>query len=88
MAIYNTNIKRIAEKEIRALSRVDMAHIVKKIMALSENPRPHGVQKLVGEKDAYRIRHGSYRIVYLIDDTEKIVRILYVGHRREVYRGL
>jgi mRNA interferase RelE/StbE len=44
-----------------------------------------GVIKKKGE-DAYRIRVGDYRIIYTIDDDVKIVAIIKVGHRRDVYR--
>ncbi|MCX7716119.1 MAG: type II toxin-antitoxin system RelE/ParE family toxin [Endomicrobia bacterium] len=51
---------------------------------MSDNPRPLGVKKL--KEKVYRIRVGDYRIVYFVDDTEKVVTILKIGHRKEVYR--
>jgi len=54
--------------------------------ALEENPRPHGVIKLKGAKNRYRIRVGDYRIVYEIDDEASEVIILRIRHRRESYR--
>jgi mRNA interferase RelE/StbE len=41
--------------------------------------------KLEGS-DGYRIRIGDYRAVYLVDDRERVVDIVRVAHRREVYR--
>ena len=35
---------------------------------------------------AWRIRVGDYRIIYDIDDDERLVVILVVTHRREAYR--
>jgi mRNA-degrading endonuclease RelE of RelBE toxin-antitoxin system len=29
---------------------------------------------------------GEYRILYEVSDAERIVRVMAVGHRREVYR--
>jgi mRNA interferase RelE/StbE len=40
---------------------------------------------LSGEGD-YRVRQGDYRIVYRVSDDEKVVEVMKVGHRREVYR--
>jgi mRNA-degrading endonuclease RelE of RelBE toxin-antitoxin system len=39
-------------------------------------------------KPARRLPHraGDYRVVYEIDDKQKVVRIMRVRHRREVYR--
>jgi mRNA interferase RelE/StbE len=56
------------------------------LLALENDPRPFGSVKLVGEEDAYRIRIGDYRAVYLIDDRQQIVAVVRVAHRREVYR--
>jgi len=55
--------------------------------ALTRNPRPHGVKKLSGEQNLYRIRAGDYRIIYQIRDKELVVLVLKLGHRRDVYRG-
>jgi mRNA interferase RelE/StbE len=52
---------------------------------LAHSPRPPGNEKLSGQ-DRYRIRQGDYRIVYAIDDEARIVEIVKIGHRREVYR--
>ncbi len=36
--------------------------------------------------ERYRIRQGAFRIVYSIDDEKRIVEVVKIGHRREVYR--
>ncbi|WP_236690203.1 type II toxin-antitoxin system RelE family toxin [Corynebacterium mustelae] len=53
---------------------------------LANNPRPHGCIQLWGGNGEYRIRVGSYRIIYDIQDQELIILVLRVGHRREIYR--
>jgi mRNA interferase RelE/StbE len=85
MASYELKIRRDAEKEILALPKADRRRIIKKISELSVEPRLHGAEKLRGE-DGYRVRQGNYRIVYLINDQDKIIHIIKIGHRREVYR--
>jgi mRNA interferase RelE/StbE len=55
------------------------------ILALADEPRPAGCVKLKGRED-WRIRVGDYRIVYGIDDEQRIVEVLNVAHRRDVYR--
>jgi mRNA interferase RelE/StbE len=44
---------------------------------------PHHSMKGV---DAFRLRVGDYRVIYDFDRTKGILRLLSVGHRREVYR--
>lgn len=85
MASYSLRIKKSAEKELRSVPKTDLARLVHRIQALAANPRPHGCEKLSGE-DRYRVRQGDWRAVYSIDDASRIVEIVKVGHRREVYR--
>jgi mRNA interferase RelE/StbE len=60
--------------------------LVRRLVALEDNPRPRGVEKLAGVEELYRVRVGTYRIVYAIRDRELVVVIVRVGHRRDVYR--
>lgn len=86
MASYRIQIKRSAQKEILAVgSKKDRQRIVRRIEELASDPRPPGVEKLSGSP-YYRVRQGTYRIVYEIQDDVLIVHILKVGHRKDVYR--
>lgn len=82
---YRLLIKKAVFKDIKDVPAEDLERIDERIRALKSDPRPVGCQKLTLE-ERYRIRSGDYRIVYGIDDKERIVRILKIGHRREVYR--
>lgn len=82
---YSVLIKRAAEKELRTLRRADLRRIVARIRALSVNPRPPGAEKL-STLERYRVRQGDWRVVYEIDDADRVVTVVKVGHRREVYR--
>ena len=87
MARYSLRIKESAAKELEAVSRKsDRQRIVRRVQALGDNPRPIGSETLAGYKDRYRIRQGAYRVVYAVDDTSRVVEVVRVGHRREVYR--
>ena len=85
MASCEVRLKRSAEKELRALPRVDLTRVVDPIAALAAEPRPPGGEKLSGS-EKYRIRQGDYRIVYSVDDRALRVEVVKIGHRREVYR--
>ncbi len=87
MARYRVLIKPSAAKEIEAVDQKrDRQSIVARILALAEEPRPVGCEKLAGESDRYRIRAGRYRIVYSITDDELVVLVVRVAHRKDVYR--
>jgi mRNA interferase RelE/StbE len=59
--------------------------VSKAILALEENPFPHGCKKLKN-RDGFRIRIGDYRVLYFADAKAKQIVIGVIGHRREVYR--
>ena len=85
MEKYELQFKRSVAKDLRGIPKPDVARILERISALSNEPRPPGSEKLTGE-DRYRIRQGVYRIVYEIADGALIVTVVKVGHRRQVYR--
>ncbi|MBI4385920.1 MAG: type II toxin-antitoxin system RelE/ParE family toxin [Elusimicrobia bacterium] len=73
----------------RAFKKLDQSiqeRLRLKIDALTSNPRPHGIEKLTGTDNRYRIRMGDYRIIYVIQDNARLVVIAVIAHRREVYR--
>jgi mRNA interferase RelE/StbE len=84
-ASYSVVLKTSAERELRALPKEDLRRVVGRIRGLAHNPRPPGHEKLTGQ-ERYRIRQGDYRVVYAIDDEARIVEVVKIGHRREVYR--
>ena len=55
------------------------------IDGLATDPRPAGCVKLAG-RDDYRVRVGEYRVVYAVDDAERVVIVARIAHRRDVYR--
>jgi mRNA interferase RelE/StbE len=85
-APYSVVLKREAEKELRKVPRPDLQRIVRKIAALASEPRPVGSQKL-STLERYRVRQGDWRIVYEIDDQARLVTVVRIGHRGEVYRS-
>jgi mRNA interferase RelE/StbE len=87
VASYRVLIKPSAAKEIEAVDQErERQRIVAKILALADEPRPVGCERLVGESDRYRIRVGRYRILYSIADDHLLVLVVRVAHRKDVYR--
>ena len=84
MAAYKVYFKESVEKDFTAIPKKDLVKILRRIRALSENPRPSGCEKLTG-RERYRVRQGRYRIVYSIEDAVLTVWIVKVGHRKDVY---
>ena len=80
---YSVEITKNAEKELISLQSNVALRIGKRLLNLGEDPHPTQSKKLKNTP-YYRLRVGDYRIIYTIK-TRKI-KILAIGHRREVYR--
>jgi len=84
---YQVLVPRPVQKQLGGLPESVRGRILKRILALKENPRPRGSVKLKGRENEYRIRVGDYRVRYEVLDQESIVLLLHCKHRRDVYRG-
>lgn len=85
MAVYKIFFKKSVEKDFESIPKKDLIRILDRIETLAENPRPSGCEKLTGQ-DKYRLRQGSYRILYSIQDNVLTIWIVKVAHRKAVYR--
>ena len=84
-ADYEIRLSRRAERDLDDLASTEFRRVDVRINALAQNPRPYGVQKL--GQHSHRIRVGPWRIIYLIDDAERIVMVERVRRRaKDTYR--
>ncbi len=66
----------------------DAARLRGPILARALDPRPPGVVKISGT-EFVRLRVGTLRIAYLVDDTQRLVVVLRAARRSEAtYRRL
>jgi mRNA interferase RelE/StbE len=86
VASYDVRVTHSAEKEVRELAKSVIPTIWKRIKSLAEEPRPRQSKKLRGMERAYRLRVRDYRVIYIINDEHKLITVVAVKHRREVYR--
>ena len=82
--MYKVEVIPSAQKDLDNLEKRFFIQIKNKIDSLKSNPRPANCLKLTVE-EGYRLRTGDYRILYRIDDENKIVYIYRVKHRKESY---
>jgi len=80
--VYKVEVIPSAQKDLDNLEKKFFIQIRNKIDSLKSNPRPVNCLKLTAE-EGYRLRSGNYRIIYRIDDKNKIVYIYRVKHRKE-----
>jgi len=82
---YHVVIKPSAAKELDKLPLSVAARIAAKIESLARIPRPHGIKKLEGEPARWRIRVSDWRVIFAIDDGQRVVDIIYIRHRSKAY---
>ena len=78
-------ITKKASKELNKIPNALALKISKELLNLGINPFTAKGKKLGGEEN-YRIRVGVYRAIYTIDKKKKVIKILRIKHRKEVYR--
>lgn len=68
--MYRVLLERAAERDLRGLAPAQFERLVARVKALAGNPRPAGCRKITGSDNDWRIRVGTYRVIYEIDDAE------------------
>jgi mRNA interferase RelE/StbE len=84
MGKYEIVVRKSVLKDLRTIPKKDVKRILRRIESLRTEPRPSGCEKLSGQ-ERYRLRQGTYRILYEISDTKLIVTVVKIGHRKNVY---
>lgn len=84
---YQLVINKGVAKDIRKLGAVDQIRLHRAISQLEQNPRPQGkkIKPFFGIEHGYRLRVGMIRVLYVVDDANKQVKIIDVGYRGSIY---
>ncbi|MBI5803125.1 type II toxin-antitoxin system RelE/ParE family toxin [Candidatus Pacearchaeota archaeon] len=77
--VWDKKPKEFLEKLQRAIS----SRIYKKVNELTENPFRF-LEHYEGE--GYKLRVGDYRVLIDVDTSNKILNILKIGHRKNIYK--
>ena len=85
MANYSLAFKKSVARDLRNIPNKDVKRILKRIESLRKNPRADGCIKL-SVQERYRVRQGTYRIIYEIKDKELIILVIKVALRSIVYK--
>ncbi len=88
MESWDIQLHREAEKALRKLPKDIVSRIDNAIRSLAEDPRPPGCKKLFPYENLFRIRVGAWRIVYAVEEGQRIVLVLDITPRGRAYRNL
>ena len=87
MSNYRILISSRAQRDFKKLSADVRAKVTASILSLETTPRPPQFKSLIGRRIAqFRLRIGDYRVLYDVYEEDKVVFVLRIGHRREIYR--
>jgi mRNA interferase RelE/StbE len=84
--MYSLEIKKPARKELDSMPDHIFLKIDKAILSLKKNPYPYPQSKELKGETKRRLRAGDYRVIYAVNEQQKIITIFRVRHRKDVYR--
>lgn len=89
MATYQIRILETASQDLARVDKSTGHRIVLRINWLAANLESIRPEALAGNlAGLYKLRVGSYRVVYEILSGEDTIVIHAIGHRREIYKKL
>ena len=75
-----------AERDARKLPGEVLDRLLPRLDALADDPRGPGTKALKGDRKGMRcLRVGDYRVTYRVDDGERTVEVVRMGHRESFY---
>lgn len=78
---YDIRLAPRARRDLKRVSSEEFERIDERISALASDPRPMGTVKLWDQ--SYRIRVGRWRVLYIVDDGNRVIVITAVRRRDE-----
>jgi len=76
-----------AVNDLARLDKIVARRILKKVTWLADNFENVSLETLSGDlKSLFKLRVGSYRAIYSVNQPEKLISIHLVGHRKEIYK--
>jgi mRNA interferase RelE/StbE len=82
---FELQIAKSFNKDLSDLPEEVAQRVVKEVALLLENSFRQGVIKLT-DRESYRTRVGDYRIVFDVNEEEKTVTLMAIGHRSKIYK--
>ena len=85
--MYRVKVHIDVERFLRKIPKHDAGRIRERILSLKD-PFTAKPRKVKGEESTFRLRVGDYRILFFIDEEQKIVTVSKVDKRSRVYDRL
>ncbi|MDG6249474.1 type II toxin-antitoxin system RelE/ParE family toxin [Methanocalculus sp.] len=84
---FEIHYSKAADRDLSKLPNEVIKKIVYAIGDIREDPFAH-IQKMKGAKNPpqYKFRVGEYRVILLLDQSEKVLLVDGIGHRSTIYQ--
>ena len=82
--MYDIMLEKKSENFFRKLERKEQERITKKFNELEKNPEL-GKPLTANLAGLWSLRFGDYRAIYQIKQSELIIFVLKLGHRKNIY---
>ncbi len=82
---YDLVIGRQAKKEIKVLDKSTIKRLGERFQQLSINPFDPRISKAVRMFPGRRTSSGDWRIIYEVNEPEKVIDVVSIRPRREAY---
>jgi len=85
--LYSISFLKPAIKDLSKIDKLIAQRLVEHLQWLSSNLETTKIFPLKGELSGlFKLRDGSYRIIYEINRKEKIIIVHFIGHRKDIYK--
>jgi mRNA interferase RelE/StbE len=86
---YSIEIDKDAYKYLQKLDRPSRIRITNHLQLLKDDPyHPElDISKMKGQSNDYRLRVGSFRIIYSIENVKLMIYVIKIGSRGDVYKS-
>lgn len=84
---FQIQFSKLAHKDLKKLSHPVQRKLIKHILLLEHPFQTPQVRALVNHSSAtHRLRVGDYRVLYDTYSDTKVILIIRIGHRKDIYR--
>jgi len=86
--LYSIEFLKEAIEELKRLDQVWQKRIINKLKILATDPTSlaNNIKLLKGKYHEYfRLQIGDYRVIYSREETQLVILIIRIGHRKEIY---
>ncbi|MBD2848672.1 type II toxin-antitoxin system RelE/ParE family toxin [Paenibacillus sp. IB182496] len=85
---YSIEFYKNALKYLQKLDKPTRTRITHSLQLLCDHPfHPElDIKRMKGTSEEYRLRVGSYRIVYAVEDYRLLIQVIKIGSRGDIYK--